>query len=121
MALDPLVKKEREEQEESLEQPDPSDPQEREELPVTVVSQDRMVLLELRAPLASEVFLVLLGPKVAAETPDAQERPVCPEPEVLLVAPEMLDLKAKLEPLDLMEMTVAPDPPALWEPVDSPA
>lgn len=114
-----LVKKEREEPEESLELLDHSDPQEREELLVTVVSQVRMVLLVLRVPLVTVVFLVLLGLKVLLETPDAQESLASPEPEVSLVVPEMLVLKAKLDPLVPLVRTVAPAHPALREPADS--
>lgn len=116
----PLVKKESEAPEESLEVLDHSDLREREELPVTVVSQVRTVLLVLRVPPVTVVFLVLVGPKVSEEIQDAQESPASPEPEVSPVVPEMLVLKAKLEPQVLPVRTVAPAHPALWEPVDSP-
>lgn len=112
-------KKEREAPGESLELLDHSDLQEREELLVTVVSPVRMVLLVLRVPPVTVVFLVLLGLKVLLEILDAQESLDCPEPEVLLVVPEMLGLKAKLDPLVLLVRTVAPAHPVLREPADS--
>jgi len=116
---DPLAKRAREDPEESPALQDPSDPLEREELLVTVVSPVRTVLLVLREPLATVVFLVLPGPRVLPETPDAQESPDSPEPEVLLVVPEMLVPKEKLDPVVLPARTVAPDPQGLWELVDS--
>jgi len=116
---DPLVRRAREEPEESPAPPDPSDPLEREELLVTVVSQVRMVLLEPREPPVTEVFLVLLGLRVLEETPDALESLASPEPEVLLVVPEMLVPKEKLDPVVLPVRTVAPDPPVPRVLVDS--
>jgi len=98
---------------------DPWDPLEREELLVTVVSLVRMVSLVPREPPVTEVFLVLLGLRVLAVTQDAQESLASPEPEVLLVVPEMLVPKAKLDPVVLLVRTVALDPPVPRELVDS--
>jgi len=116
---DRLARRAREDPEESPALQDPSDLLEREELPVTVVSQARMVLLALREPLVTVVSLVLLGLRVLVETPDGQESLASPEPEVLLVGPEMLVPKAKLDPVVLLVRTVALDPQGLRELVDS--
>lgn len=119
MPLAPLVRRAREEPEESLALLDPLVLLEREELPVTVVSQVKMVLLVLRAPLETVVFLVLAGLRVALATPVVQESLVFLEPEVLLVAPETLDLREKLDLAVHLVRMVALAHLDQWEPVDS--
>lgn len=120
MPLAQLVRREREEQEESLALLDHLDLLAREEHLATVVSQVRMVLLALRAPLVTVVFPEWVGLRVALEILAAQESPVCLEPEVSLAALEMLVLKAKLVHLVLLVRMVAPDPLVLWGLVASP-
>jgi len=92
-----LERRAKEAPEESLVLLDPLDPLEREELPVTVVSLVKMVLLELREPLVTGVFLALLDPRVLAVIQVAQENLASLEPEVSPAVLEMLVPKAKLD------------------------
>lgn len=95
------------------------DLQEKEELLVTVVSQVRMVWLELRALPVIVVFLELVDRKEPLEIPAAQESPAFPEPEVSLDVLEMLVLRGKLDLLELQEKMAAPGLLVLRELADS--
>lgn len=124
----PLVPKEplglqerraREDREENRVQPAPTGLLGREVLPVTVVSQVRMVWLVLRGLQVSVAPQVCLGPREPMVTQDALESLVCQVQEVLLVALVTLVLKGKSVHLVLLERTVGPVPRGHREPAGS--
>ncbi|KAG5836498.1 hypothetical protein ANANG_G00255960 [Anguilla anguilla] len=88
-------KRAREDREENPVQPAPTGLLGREVLPVTVVSQVRMVWLVLRGLQVSVAPQVCLGPREPTVTQDALESLVCQVQEVLLVALVTLVLKGK--------------------------
>lgn len=115
-----LERRGREDPEGSPARLDPLDLQEREELLVTVVSQDRMVWPVPREPLVSAVPVESVDPRELTEILVALESLVYLVPEVLLVALVMLVPKAKLDLVELPERMGDPDPRDQWEPEDSP-